>query len=390
MRRLRRCCRPCGNRDGSAGIAWSRATVSVPTSLASNSAGNSKVGLQSAGVTEARHGVFLFSDDNVLSPPERLLAHVTKLQQGYSLVSAVVIATGARGFWAAVDALFMHGFSRLQRAGARLGYAGVIGKSMMLRRQDLERVGGLPSTASTLCEDAACGLWCGHGGRTGLSVQAISAARDFGFRGRHRPPPALGFLRFPAGAGCVSRRDPPMLAVGRGRCGGAAPAAGAFGGTGRGIDLGRRLAAEAFCLRVLVGQFPMVRPSLVGRELLLPLLACGRLVPGRIRWRGRHSRSDSSRRNVAVAYFYLVPYAIEILLRIRMLDFRHDFGNKGKSKTRLQPLKGETSMRKLALVAAMAFGLPSASTRRISCRSRVSTSGLGGGADLGAWAQLPA
>jgi ceramide glucosyltransferase len=251
---------------------------------------NTKVGLQSAGVAEARHGVLLFSDDNVLSPPQRLSAHVAKLQQGCSLVSAVVIATGAHGFWAAVDALFMHGFSRLQRAGARLGYAGVIGKSMMLRRQELEHAGGLPATASTLCEDAALrALMVGYGGRTELSVQPISQPLG-------TSDAAAVINRHRRWVFCRLRQVPVVflaetllcLPLGAAAAAALAPRLGLSGGLAAALTLAVAFAAEALFLRVLRWPVPpWFAPAWLTRELLFPLLALRALVPGRIRWRGR-------------------------------------------------------------------------------------------------------
>lgn len=136
---------------------------------------NPKVGLLAAAVGQAAHDILLFTDDNATSPPTRVQSHLRRLAEGYTLVSAVAVGVGATNFAGQVDAAFMNGyFSRLQLAGSALGLAGVMGKSMMIRRADVEQSGGLLPTGRTLCEDSALQKQIERaGGRTALSAEPM-------------------------------------------------------------------------------------------------------------------------------------------------------------------------------------------------------------------------
>lgn len=132
---------------------------------------NPKVNLLAPALAEARHDLLLFTDDNAISPPSRVQAHLDRFNEGCMLVSAAVVGVQPEKFWGQVEAAFMNGyFSRLQLAGDRVGRSGVMGKSMLVRRSDIQRSGGLLATGGTCCEDAALQQQIARaGGRTGLS-----------------------------------------------------------------------------------------------------------------------------------------------------------------------------------------------------------------------------
>jgi len=153
--------------------------------LALSASSNSKVDLLAAAVREARRELLLFTDDNVVSASTRVHGHLAVLEEGYSLVSAAALGVEPASFWGRVDAAFMNGyFSRLQLAGDMIGLSGVTGKTMLVRRRDLDRIGGLQTIGHGLCEDSELQKRISQvGGRTALSpepVRQVIGRRTFG------------------------------------------------------------------------------------------------------------------------------------------------------------------------------------------------------------------
>ena len=116
---------------------------------------NPKSALLAAAVREAKHDLLLLTDDNVVSSPVRIQAHLAYQETGYGLVSACALGCAAENFWGTVDAAFMNGhFARLQLAGDAVGLSFTTGKSVMVSRAGLERSGGYLAAGETACEDA--------------------------------------------------------------------------------------------------------------------------------------------------------------------------------------------------------------------------------------------
>jgi ceramide glucosyltransferase len=66
------------------------------------------------------------------------------------------VATEPRGFVAELEAAFFNGGgARWLIAAGRLGYGTGVGQTMLMRRADIERAGGLDVITSGFCEDAA-------------------------------------------------------------------------------------------------------------------------------------------------------------------------------------------------------------------------------------------
>lgn len=108
----------------------------------------------------ARGSVIVVSDANVRVPRSYLRSIVQSLlRPGVGLVSSLIVGTGERGFGAALENA---------QLGAAIGPAVVaahrlfgrpitVGKSMAMRRVDLERAGGWESVAGVLAEDDMLG-----------------------------------------------------------------------------------------------------------------------------------------------------------------------------------------------------------------------------------------
>ena len=123
---------------------------------AGQSSANAKVDAMAGGVEAARHDLILFSDDDVLVDRRHLARLAAQGGGDVGLVSAAAVGTAPENLWGELELAFMNGqFARLHLAGDFLGMGGVLGKSILVRRADLARAGGLLSTGRDCCEDAA-------------------------------------------------------------------------------------------------------------------------------------------------------------------------------------------------------------------------------------------
>ncbi len=107
------------------------------------------------GYQRARHELILISDANVSVSPGYLTEAVSHLRDPrVGLVSHVVRGVGGRTLGADLDNGYLNSFIvGSVTLLARLGHSCVIGKSMLMRRRDLEALGGLESVQDYLAED---------------------------------------------------------------------------------------------------------------------------------------------------------------------------------------------------------------------------------------------
>jgi ceramide glucosyltransferase len=113
-----------------------------------------------AGYRAARHPLVLISDGNFAPSPGYLREAVSYLADpSVGMITHLIRATGARTLGARLEnshlnASILPSVALLKRGG---GIPGVFGKSMLMRKEDLERLGGLESVCDYLVEDYILG-----------------------------------------------------------------------------------------------------------------------------------------------------------------------------------------------------------------------------------------
>jgi ceramide glucosyltransferase len=107
----------------------------------------------------SRHDVLFVSDANVRLAPGTLRELVARLEQpGVGLVSSPIRGPRGSSLGAALEGLQLNTFVMGGVAGAvGVGTPCVVGKSMLLRRATLERLGGWRALGRFLAEDQVCG-----------------------------------------------------------------------------------------------------------------------------------------------------------------------------------------------------------------------------------------
>lgn len=120
---------------------------------------NPKVGNLMNLLPLASHELLLISDSNVAAEPDYLQSLADAMSQpGVGLVSSVFAGVGEQSLGAALENLHLNTLVAPVTASAdQLGDPVVIGKSMLLRRADLERAGGLAAVKDVLAEDFVLG-----------------------------------------------------------------------------------------------------------------------------------------------------------------------------------------------------------------------------------------
>lgn len=121
---------------------------------------NPKVANLEAAFTAASYDLVLQSDANTRARPDYLRRIVSEfIEEDGSLLSSVVIGRGEKNLFAAFENLHLSALIGPSTCTALhvAGVSCVIGKSMLFRKSELERFGGLGALRNILCEDFILG-----------------------------------------------------------------------------------------------------------------------------------------------------------------------------------------------------------------------------------------
>jgi len=122
---------------------------------------NPKVSQLATLTAEARHEILVVSDSNVRVEPGYLAEIAARLEDpGVGLVTHLIAGVGERRLGALLENLHLAGGIAPSIAAAKrvAGRDVVMGKSMAIRRADLEAMGGLGQVKDVLAEDYVLGL----------------------------------------------------------------------------------------------------------------------------------------------------------------------------------------------------------------------------------------
>ncbi|HEY7611095.1 MAG TPA: glycosyltransferase family 2 protein [Alphaproteobacteria bacterium] len=116
---------------------------------------NPKVNVQIAAYRAAAHDLIFMTDDNVRSPPDRIDSLLPYLGGEVGLVSAAAIGVEPEGLVAEIEAAYMNGYGARFLLGAdRIGRSIAMGKTLLFRRADLDRAGGILALTRGMAEDS--------------------------------------------------------------------------------------------------------------------------------------------------------------------------------------------------------------------------------------------
>jgi ceramide glucosyltransferase len=104
----------------------------------------------------ARHDWIVIADSNVLMPRDYIERLFASWRTDTGLVTSPPIGSQPEGFWAELECAFLNTYqARWQYIADAFGFGFAQGKTMLWRRLDLERAGGIEALANEVAEDAA-------------------------------------------------------------------------------------------------------------------------------------------------------------------------------------------------------------------------------------------
>jgi ceramide glucosyltransferase len=104
----------------------------------------------------AEHDWIVLADSNVLMPCDYIQLLFANWRADTGLVASPPVGCRPRGVWAELECAFLNTYqARWQYVADALGFGFAQGKTMLWRRADLERAGGIEALAKEVAEDAA-------------------------------------------------------------------------------------------------------------------------------------------------------------------------------------------------------------------------------------------
>jgi ceramide glucosyltransferase len=117
---------------------------------------NPKLNNVCKGWRAAAYDWVVMADSNVLMPPDYIERLLAAWRSDCGLVSSPPVGCRPDGFWAELECAFLNTYQvRWQYAAAGIGIGFAQGKSMLYRRSQIEKAGGIRLLASEPAEDAA-------------------------------------------------------------------------------------------------------------------------------------------------------------------------------------------------------------------------------------------
>ena len=108
------------------------------------------------GWREAKHDWIIIADSNVLMPRDYICRLLAAWKADTGLVCSPPVGCWPVGFWAGLECAFLNTYQiRAQYVADALGLGFAQGKTMLWRRADLERAGGIGALGAEIAEDAA-------------------------------------------------------------------------------------------------------------------------------------------------------------------------------------------------------------------------------------------
>jgi ceramide glucosyltransferase len=129
----------------------------------------------------ARHDFVLTKDSNITLDPGSLAAMMQSFTGTVGLVVAVPVAVRPESLAGRVEACLINGHARLLIASAMIGLGFGVGKAMLFRRSDLERIGGVTALSRLLAEDTALSRGLARRGLTTVYAHE-TVAQEIGAR----------------------------------------------------------------------------------------------------------------------------------------------------------------------------------------------------------------
>jgi ceramide glucosyltransferase len=117
---------------------------------------NPKLNNVQKGWAAAAYDWIIIADSNVLMPSDYIQQLFASWRADTGLVASPPIGCRPEGFWAELECAFLNTYqARWQYAADSFGFGFAQGKTMLWRRADLERAGGILALTKEVAEDAA-------------------------------------------------------------------------------------------------------------------------------------------------------------------------------------------------------------------------------------------
>ena len=117
-----------------------------------------KLNTLAAPLDAASHDFVFTKDSNITLDPGTMAAFVQNFTQEVGLVVGVPVAVRPENFAGRIEAYLINGHARLLLTASVLGLGFGVGKTMLFRRSDLARAGGVAALSDTLAEDTALAM----------------------------------------------------------------------------------------------------------------------------------------------------------------------------------------------------------------------------------------